>query len=289
MTKITYLNGQFVPHEEALVHVDDRGFLFADGVYEFIAVYKGMMYDGEPHLDRLDRSLRELEIPWPVPRDEFRAAIKELIRRNNIEGGGVYLQITRGAAPRDHAFPSPPVPPTSLITVKPFEYPEPDAVAFTPVKVITIPDIRWGRCDIKTVCLLPNCLGKEQAHRAGAYEAVQFDSDGNITEGTSSNAWILTKDGELVTRYLDNAILGGICRGIAKKLAEQEGFKVVERAFSVEEAKSAKEFFLTTTTPMVRPVGWVDDTEVGGKKIGSFTEKLLQTYRARVFAATGDT
>lgn len=289
MSNYVYLNGEIVPHDAAVVHVEDRGFQFSDGVYEVIAIAKRHLVDGEPHLDRLERSLRELEIPAPMSRDDLRAAIHALIARNDIESGTVYIQITRGVAPRDHAFPATAPTPTVVLMTRAFQFPEPETVAFTACKVITVEDIRWGRRDIKSVSLLANCLAKTQAKRADAFEAVLFDADGMVTEGSSSNAWIVTADGEIWTRFLDSSILAGVCRKTAMAIAEARGLKLREKAFTVEQMKSATEVFLTTTTPMVKAVGRVDDTQIGDGTIGPVTRELLTAYRDRVFGMNTDT
>ncbi|MEQ8193871.1 MAG: D-amino-acid transaminase, partial [Rhodospirillales bacterium] len=252
MSHIAYINGQYLPRSQATVHIEDRGYNFADGVYEVIAVHRGRLVDEEPHVVRLRRSLGELRIPWPVTEKALKVVMREMIRRNRIREGMIYLQITRGVAPRDHAFPFDADSSLMMITraAKPFDA---EAIA-KGVTVITIPDIRWKRNDIKSIALLGNILGKQQAREAGAYEAWMVDGEGFVTEGTSSNAWIVTKDGEVVTRPLDNAILGGITRQTELKLAAKKGVRFVERAFTVQEALDAREAFLTSTTSHVKPV-----------------------------------
>jgi D-alanine transaminase len=242
MSRIAYVNGRYVPHADAAVHVEDRGYQFADGVYEVVLVYNGRMVDEIPHLDRLDRSLGELRIPSPMSRPALRSVMRELLRRNRIHTGLIYMQVTRGVARRDHPFPKN-AQPSLVMTAKRIALPTGAAVE-NGVRVISIPDIRWERCDIKTVALLPNVLGKQQAKEAGAYEAWQVDRDGYVTEGTSTNAWIVTKDGELVTRNANQAILNGITRLTLLKLAERENLRLVERGFTIEEAKQAREAFI---------------------------------------------
>jgi len=276
MSRVAYVNGRFVPHGDAAVHVEDRGYQFADGVYEVVLVQDGALVDEAPHLDRLDRSLRELRIDEPMSRPALMSVMRELLRRNRIRTGLVYMQVTRGVAKRDHPFPKN-AKPSIVMTCKRISIPKGETVE-NGVKVITIPDIRWKRCDIKTVSLLPNVLGKQQAREAGAYEAWQVDDGGNVTEGTSTNAWIVTKDGQLITRNANEAILNGITRLTILKLAEREGLKFVERAFSVDEAKDAREAFVSSATSFVTPVTQIDDQVVGNGKAGSLSAKLRESY-----------
>lgn len=276
MPRISYVNGLYVPHSAAVVHIEDRGFQFADAVYEVIAVQHGSLVDGEGHFDRLERSLNELSISAPMTRAALKLVIGELLRQNRVKFGALYIQVSRGQAPRDFPFPEN-LEPTLVMTVKrlkPFDF-ERTAKG---VNVITIQDIRWKRCDIKTVSLLAGAMGKTEALGKGAFEAWQVDLDGLITEGTSSNAWIVTTDGELVTRHTDSAILGGITRHTVLKLAANEGLKYVERAFSVAEAKAASEAFTTSTTAFIRPVVKIDNDAVGNGKPGPFCLKLLELY-----------
>lgn len=289
MSQIIFLNGQFVPYDKALVHVEDRGFQFSDGVYEMIAIHKGFTVDGIPHFQRLERSLSELEIPAPLSRLEIADVIRELLRRNEVENGTVYIQITRGVARREQVFPEQPINPTTVIMTRPFRFPAPEEEAFQACRVITMPDMRWARCDIKSISLLGNCLAREYARRAGAFEAVMFDRDGLVTECAAANVWIVTPDDELWTRHLDNAILGGICRKMTLDLLRGEGITARQQPFTVEQMMGAGEVFLTTTIPMIKAVGRVDDRPIGDGNIGPVTRKLLEAYRARVFAIDGDT
>jgi len=278
MSRIAYVNGRFVPHAHAEVHVEDRGYQFADGVYEVVLVQNGVMVDEIPHLDRLDRSLKELRIDPPMGRGALRAQMRELVRLNRIRTGLVYMQVTRGVAKRDHPFPKD-ARPSLVMTAKRIAMPSNDVVE-NGVKVITIRDIRWERCDIKTVALLPNVLGKQQARENGAYEAWQVDGDGNVTEGTSTNAWIVTQDGELLTRQASNDILNGITRLSILKLADRQGLKFVERPFSVEEAKQAREAFISSATSFVTPVTQIDDSVIGNGKAGTLSTGLRDSYLA---------
>ena len=280
MTRIAYVNGQYVPHDEAVVHIEDRGFQFADGVYEVIAVHQGKLIDEELHMERLERSLGELSIAWPISRRSMPVVMRQVVRRNRVHNGLLYLQVTRGVAPRNHAFPDHDH--SSLVmTSRPTASFDKEAIA-KGVEVITVPDIRWSRRDIKSISLLPNCLSKQQAVEAGAYEAWFIDNDGLITEGTACNAWIVTKDGELLSRKADSDILNGITRQSLIKLAEKEGVSFTERAFTPDEAKAAKEAFLTSTTSFVKPVVRIDGQSVGNGKAGSLTRRLLDFYGAHM-------
>jgi len=277
MARLAYVNGRYVPHGSAAVHIEDRGYQFADGVYEVVTIVGGRMIDEEPHLDRLERSLKEIEIAMPMSRAVLKMVMRELVRRNRIRDGLLYMQITRGVSPRDHKYPDPSLAPGVVMTTRQADY------ANNPkfeegVKVITIPDIRWERCDIKTISLLPNCIGKTMAARAGAYEAWQVDKDGMVTEGTSSNAWIVTKDGVLVTRPATHAILNGITRLSILRLAAEEGIPFEERPFSVDEAKSAREAFTSSATSFATPVVTIDDTVIANGNPGSLSQRIFSTY-----------
>ena len=280
MSRIVYVNGRYLPHESAAVHVEDRGYQFADGVYEVFAVHEGRLADAGPHHERLERSLRKLEIAPAVSRGSLDHIISEVIRRNRLRFGIVYLQMTRGVARRDHAFPAT-VSTSLVVTARRGGRPSP-GLQDAGINVITVPDIRWDRCDIKSVSLLPNVLAKQEARRAGAFEAWQVDQDGFITEGTSTNAWIVDTDGNLVTRQLENAILSGITRLVLSDLATREGIEIVERPFTTEEAKAAPEAFLSSTTSFVMPVTRIDDTEIGNGEPGPVTKKLRALYDAHL-------
>jgi len=280
MSRIAYVNGRYVPHRDASVHVEDRGFQFADGVYEVFAVRSGVLIDEELHLLRLARSLGELRIAKPHSDRVLRHLFREVLRRNRVRDGVLYLQITRGAAPRDHAFPKS-AEPSVVITARRTRPPDP-AVAARGVEVVTIPDIRWRRCDIKSVSLLPNILGKQHAKEAGAYEAWMVTDGGEVTEGTSTNAWIVTQDGALVTRGADASILNGVTRVTILRLAREANLAIEERSFSLAEALNAAEAFLTSTTSYVMPIVKIDGKTIGGGTPGKFTKKLLDTYRSYV-------
>ena len=276
MSRIAYVNGQYVPHGEASVHVEDRGYQFADGVYEVVLVHNGRLIDEVPHLDRLDRSLNELSIAAPMSRVALQAVMREVVRRNRVRTGLVYMQVTRGVARRDHAFPKD-AKPALVMTCKRVYAPKPEAIE-KGVSVISIDDIRWARCDIKSVSLLPNVLGKQAAREKGAFEAWQIDDEGNVTEGTSSNSWIVTHDDELLTRPAANEILNGITRQTILRLAQAQGLTFKERAFSLAEAKAAREAFVSSATAFVMPVTQIDDTVLGNGQAGNFTMGLRDAY-----------
>lgn len=276
MSHIAYVNGRYVPHQQAAVHVEDRGYQFADGVYEVIAVESGRLVDEVPHLERLDRSLAELRIRPPMARKALRSVMREVVRRNRIASGTLYIQITRGVAPRDHAFPANGE--TALVMTVKRARVQLSSVVEHGVRVITLPDIRWGRCDIKSIALLPNVLAKQQAREAGAYEAWLVDRDGYVTEGSSTNAWIVTQAGHLVTRSATHAILNGITRQSIIRLAKADGFALEERPFTAAEAKAAREAFLTSTTSRVLAVTEIDGHVIGNGRAGSFALKLRALY-----------
>lgn len=277
MPRYAYVNGRYLPHGDAAVHIEDRGYQFADGVYEVIPVVAGKAVDESPHLDRLERSLAELRIPMPVPRRPLEMICRELMRRNGLRDGLVYIQATRGVAPRNHAFPKGAVP-SLVITTKRIDFAV-QAKFSKGVSVITIPDRRWSRRDIKTTNLLPNCLGKQEAAEKGAYEALQVDSDGMVTEGTSSNAWIVTAAGKLVTRQLSTDILHGVTRRTILAIAAEEGIAFEERPFTVADAVAATEAFVTSATSFVTPVVAIDGHAVGDGVPGALTRRLLAWYR----------
>jgi D-alanine transaminase len=283
MSRIAYVAGQYLPHRQAAVHIEDRGFQFADGVYEVISVVGGRLVDAERHLQRLHRSLGELRIPAPLGDAALGIVLHEVIRRNGVDTGIVYLQVTRGAAPREHAFPKA-AKPTLVVTSRRSRPPDP-RLGDDGIAVITIPDIRWQRCDIKSIALIANVLGKQAAKEAGAYEAWQVDRDGEVTEGTSTNAWIVTGEGEVVTRAADSAILNGVTRLAIFDIIAREGYRLVERPFTVAEAKAAREAFLTSTTADLLPVVHIDGAPVGEGRPGPLAQKLRAAYFAHAASA----
>ena len=277
MSRVAYVNGRYVPHRKASVHVEDRGYQFADGVYEVVLARGGRLIDEPAHLDRLQRSLDRLAIAMPLARAALGRVLHETLRRNLVADGIVYLQATRGVARRDHGFPDA-VRPSLVATARRMAGPAARLLE-QGADVVSLPDIRWQRCDIKAVALLPNVLAKQQARAAGAYEALQVDADGRVTEGTSTNAWIVDADGSLVTRPADRAILNGITRLRLIDLARRAGYRVEERAFTLAEAKRAREAFLTSTTSFVLPVTRIDGDSVANGRPGSVTLGLLALYR----------
>lgn len=284
MARYAYVNGRYVDHREASVHIEDRGYQLADGVYEVVGVRGGKLIDEGPHIDRLDRSLRELRIGWPVSRNTLGFIIRELMRRNRLHDGLVYMQVTRGVARRDHAFPTTPVKPALVLTTKNTKHIVADTGPGVAVK--SQPDIRWGRCDIKTVALLPNVLAKQAARESGAYEAWLVDGKGCVTEGASTNAWIVTGEGELVTRQTDNGILAGITRHTLRSICDSLQLKLVERPFTLAEAKKAREAFITSATSFVTPVVKIDGDPVGDGKVGDMARRLREEYVR--FSETGE-
>jgi D-alanine transaminase len=285
MSRVAYVAGRYVMHRQAAVHIEDRGYQFADGVYEVIAVIGGRLVDEAPHLTRLHRSLAELRIAAPMADAALKIVIREIVRRNGVGTGIVYLQITRGAAPREHAFPKAATP-TLVVTARRSRPPDP-RLGNDGIAVITIPDIRWQRCDIKSVALVANVLGKQAAREAGAYEAWQVDRNGEITEGTSTNAWIVTGEGAVVTRAADTAILNGVTRLAVFDIIRREGYRLVERGFTVAEAKAAREAFLTSTTADLLPIVQIDGAPVGEGRPGALALKLRAAYLAHAALAGG--
>ena len=278
MPRFAYVNGQFENHETGAVHIEDRGYQFADGVYEAWGVSKGVIVDFDLHLDRLTRSLSELRIEWPMSRKALSIVLREMRRRNRINEGIIYLQITRGVAPRDHPFPTTPVKPSIVITAKPLSRPKYEAMAEGGITIITVPDERWARPDIKSVSLLPNVLAIQKARDAGAFDAWQVDKEGFVSESSRTNAWIVDKDGNLVTRQVSNAILSGITRRVIVALMEKDGRKVIERAFTVEEAKSAREAFQSSASAWIMPVVEIDGQPIGNGAAGSVALSLRKLY-----------
>jgi D-alanine transaminase len=278
MSRVAYVDGVYRPHREAAVHIEDRGYQFADGVYEVIAVRAGHLVDEALHLLRLRRSLNELRIEGAIADRPLAVVLREVARRNGVVNGIVYLQITRGAAPRDHAFPKT-TRPVVVVTARRSRPPNPRLVE-EGIAVITIPDIRWQRCDIKSVSLVANVLGKQQAREAGAYEAWQVDSVGRITEGTSTNAWIVTADNLVVTHAADSAILNGVTRQALIEIIRREGYGFEERPFTVAEAKYAREAFLTSTTSDLLPVVSIDGHVIANGVPGLLSQKLRDAYVA---------
>ena len=278
MPRLAYVNGRYAPLAEASVHVEDRGFQFADGVYEYWSVMDGRLADAAGHLDRLERSLSELRIAMPMSRAALVRVLHETVRRNRVRDGSIYLQVTRGAARRDHPFPAPGTAPSVVAIARPADFEAMAARAAQGVAVLTQPDIRWGRCDIKTVGLLPNVLAKQAAREAGAFEAWLVDADGYVTEGSSTNAWIVDREGRLRTRDLDANILRGITRKTLMDLAVELQMTVVEAPFTVEDAKGAKEAFFTAASAFITPVVAIDGEKIGDGRPGPISSRLRTLY-----------
>jgi D-alanine transaminase len=278
MSRIAYVNGRYLPHTEAAVHIEDRGFQFADGVYEVCEVRRGMIVDLTRHLTRLDRSLSELKIASPMSRAALTTVIREVLRRNRVRNGIFYIQVTRGAARRDHFFPSPDVPPTITITAKSTDPSIAAKKYASGIKVITLPENRWDRVDIKSVGLLPNVLAKQQAKEAGAQDAIFVDRNGIVLEGASSNVWIVNRDGELLTRPAEHGILRGITRTTVIDVASKLGLKVVEREFTTEEMAAAREVFFTSATGICVPIVEIDGRPVANGHPGTASSAIRDAF-----------
>ena len=278
MTRIVYVNGTYTPYADAAIHVEDRGFQFADGVYEVCEVRDGSLVDERRHMRRLGRSLRELGMPEPVGLRSLGVILRETIRRNRVKNGLVYLQVTRGVARRDFAFPEPAVSPSIVCFARSLSRSKAEKKAAAGISVITVPDIRWKRVDIKTIGLLAQALARQQAKEAGADEAWMVDGQGFVTEGASCNAWIVTSAGNLVTRPAESGILRGITREVAMEAARGKGLHLEERPFTVEEAKSAREAFQTSASGLVMPVVKIDGHVVGSGSPGEIALELRKIY-----------
>jgi D-alanine transaminase len=278
MSRIAYVNGRYLPGAQAQVSIEDRGYQFADGVYEVCEVRGGRLIDERRHLTRLDRSLGELRIASPMSRAALGAVLRETIRRNRVRDGLVYLQITRGEAQRDFAFPSPLPAPSLVVMARSLDLAANERQAAEGIAVVTMPDTRWSRVDIKSVALLPSVLAKQAAREQGAREAWLVDANGKITEGASSNAWIVNREGKLLTRALGRDILSGITRSVVLDVLKAQGLELEERAFSVEEAHAAREAFITSATQLVMPVVRIDGRPIGNGAPGMIASALRRDY-----------
>ena len=278
MTRIAYVNGRYVRHADASVHIEDRGYQFADGVYEVCEVRHGLIVDMGRHLDRLGRSLSELRIDWPMHRSALERVIREVLRRNRVKNGLFYLQVTRGVAKRDHVFPAPGTKPSIVVTAK---NTNPAIIAgknANGIKVITVADNRWDRVDIKSVGLLPNAMARQQAKEAGAQEAIYFDVDGMVTEGAATNVWMVDSDGTILTRPARHGILKGITRTTLMDVAEKLDLKIREEAFSVEKMLGAREVFITAATSICFPVVEIDGRTIANGHPGSVSQKIREAF-----------
>lgn len=278
MPRIAYVNGRYLRHTDAAVHVEDRGFQFADGVYEVCEVRHGFIVDLSRHLNRLERSLGELAMDMPMSRAALTQVIREVLRRNHVKNGLYYLQVTRGAARRDHVFPAPGTPMTVVVTAKSTD---PSVVAkknANGISAITVPDNRWDRVDIKSVGLLPNCMARQQAKEAGAQEAIYVDADGTVKEGAATNVWIVDESGTLVTRPADHGILRGITRTTLMDIAAKLDMPVREANFTVDEMLKAREVFITAATSICFPVVSIDGKTIANGHPGSVSQKIREAF-----------
>ena len=278
MSRIAYVNGRYLPQGEAKVAVEDRGYQFADGVYEVCEVRGGRLIDERRHMARLDRSLGELRIPRPMSPAALGVVLRETIRRNRVRDGIVYVQVTRGVARRDFSFPSGDIRPSLVVTARSNDLERLEQIAAEGISVITVPDIRWRRVDIKSVALLPNVLAKQSAREQGAREAWLVDGEGRITEGASSNAWIVSRDGKLITHPLGQDILPGITRSVVIDVIKAQGLPFEERTFTVEEAHAAREAFITSASQVVLPVVSINGRPVGNGAPGLIATALRRDY-----------
>ncbi|MGM4981026.1 MULTISPECIES: D-amino-acid transaminase [Rhizobium] len=278
MPRIAYVNGRYVPHSDAMVHIEDRGYQFADGVYEVCEVRHGLIVDLTRHLDRLNRSLGELRIAWPMARAALILVIRETLRRNHVRNGLFYLQITRGVARRDHVFPADGTPSSIVVTAKSTDQSLIAKKNANGIKAITVRDNRWDRVDIKSVGLLPNALARQQAKEAGAQEAIYIDHNGMVKEGAATNVWIVDHNGNLVTRPAEHGILRGITRTTLMDVAAKLGVTIVERFFSVEEMMAAREVFITAATSICFPVVSIDGETIANGHPGSISQKIREAF-----------
>jgi len=278
--RVAYVNGRYLPHAQAGVHIEDRALQLGDGIYEVFNIMGGQPLDEEGHIDRMERSLRELGMPMPIGRAALKLVVQEMIARNRMPDGFLYLQVTRGAVKRDHVPPPDGPRPTLIMTMRLQDVAGLKRRLEKGIAVSTQPDIRWGRRDIKTVQLLPNLMAKQAAKLAGAFEAWLVDDEGYVTEGSSTNAWIVDKDGTIITRDLSNTILSGVTRRVMLQAAAEAQLKVVERKFTVAEAKAAREAFISSATGAAVPVVAIDGQAVGDGVPGPVTQRIRDLYAA---------
>ena len=278
MSRVAYVNGRYLSRRAATVHIEDRGYQFADGVYEICEVFRGALIDEKRHFERLAYSLAELQIAPPLRPGGLAIVVREIMARNKIDNGFVYVQVTRGVAPRDHFFPQPAVRPSLIVTARQVNPEKGEVQAQKGVSIITTPDLRWKRADIKSISLLPNVLARQLARESAAYEAWLVDSSDMITEGAASNAWIVSANGAIVTRHLDHSILRGITRTTLIEIIAAQGLKLEERKFSLDEALAAREAFITGATALIMPVVRVNGKKIGQGIPGSITLKLRAIF-----------
>jgi len=278
MSRIAYVNGRYVRHRDAKVHVEDRGYQFGDGVYEVCEVRGGRLVDERRHMVRLKRSLDELRIRMPMPLAALGVVLREVVARNRVNNGIVYLQVTRGVARRDHGFPVPEVAPSVVVTARAHNRARNEAIAAKGIAAISLPENRWSRVDIKSIGLLPNVLARQAAIERGAREAWFVDRDGAVTEGASTNAWIVTQSGGVVTRPADHGILRGITRAVVFEVIKAQGLSLEERKFTLEEAYAAREAFVTAASQIVLPVVRIDGRAIGDGKPGPVAIALRREF-----------
>ncbi len=281
MSRIAYVNGRYLPQRHACVNVEDRGYQFADGIYEVVHLHRGRFIDGDRHLARLERSLAEVRIAMPMGQQALLRVLVEVARRNRVADGLLYMQVTRGVARRDHAFPVPGVKPALVVTVRRIP-PYPADIERWTARAITYPDQRWARCDIKSTGLLPNVLARQAAAEQGAAEAILIDASGAVTEGAATTLWIVDAAGLLRTRHLDSGILPGCTRGALLALMGDAGIAFAEQAFSEAELRTAQEAFLTSATSFVKPILAIDGQPVGEGQVGPTTRKLFALFARHV-------
>jgi len=278
MGRIAYVNGRYVLGRDAMIPIEDRGYQFGDGVYEVCEVFAGALIDEQRHLERLARSLSELRIASPLRQGALKIVLREIRARNKVQNGYIYIQATRGVAPRDHCFPPKPVRPSLIVTAREIDPEKGETAARKGISVVSTPDLRWKRVDIKTICLLPNVLARQIAKENGAYEAWLIDSDGMVVEGAASNAWIIDRSGKIITRSLDHSILRGVTRTTLIEIIAAEGLALEERKFSLEEAFAAQEAFITGATALVMPVVVIDGHKIGSGAPGPLAQKLRAIF-----------
>lgn len=286
MPRIAYVNGAYVPLAEAAVSIEDRGYQFADGVYEVAVALNGRLFDWEEHAARLRRSLAALSIAEPMSPRALDLVARKLLAKNGAANALLYIQVTRGTARRDHPFPAD-TRPTLVMTVRPFDYAPRARQQATGIRILTQPDQRWARCDIKSISLLPNILAKQAARQAGAFEAWMIGDDGVVTEGASTNAWIVTADGMLITHPADHNILAGVMRATLIRLAREAGYRIEERPFTLDEARAAAEAFITSTSAPCLGIVVIDGTPIGNGAPGPTTLRLGRMLWDEVERQTG--
>lgn len=287
MSRVAYVNGAYVPQRDASVNIEDRGYQFGDGIYEVVHLHHGRFIDEDRHLDRLERSLKEIHLPMPMPRAALRLVLMEVARRNRVSEGLLYMQVTRGVARRDHAFPRLAVPVSLVVTIRRIA-PYPTDVERWTIAAITQPDLRWARRDIKSINLLPNVLARQAAREQGAGEAILIDEAGVVTEGAATTIWIVDAKGVLRTRHLDQVILPGCTRGALIAELEADGIAYSLEPYTLEDLRAAREVFLTSATSFVKPIVKIDGGPVADGKVGPMTRRLFDVFARHVQSSVGN-